>query len=158
MRSILSARLTKQKEIRKQDQNGILAQNILLCGKLRLEFFRESLFRTRAKSLSSGAMVTAAKTVQDAGVRGFYCCHPEWQRSWHEGPYVGRCRRARRRECHASCSGGVPRTGTTHVGFRKVPPERVTRSGGMTWLGNPQLIHKGSTSVRLSSPLRPVWT
>jgi hypothetical protein len=31
----------KQKEIRKQDQIGILAQNILLCGKLRLEFFRE---------------------------------------------------------------------------------------------------------------------
>ncbi len=37
----------KQKEFRKQDQIGILAQNILLCGKLRLELFRESLFRTR---------------------------------------------------------------------------------------------------------------
>lgn len=71
MRSILSARLPKQKEIRKQDQIGILAQNILLCGKLRLEFFRESLFSTRGKSLSSGAMVTAAKTVQDAGARRF---------------------------------------------------------------------------------------
>jgi len=67
MRSILSARLPKQKEIRKQDQIGILAQNILLCGKLRLEFFRERLFRTRAKSLSSSAMVTAAVTVQRAG-------------------------------------------------------------------------------------------
>ena len=31
----------KQKEFRKQDQSGILAQNFLLCGKLRLEFFRE---------------------------------------------------------------------------------------------------------------------
>jgi hypothetical protein len=41
MRPILSAWLPKQKEIRKQDQIGILAQNILLCGKLRLEFFRE---------------------------------------------------------------------------------------------------------------------
>jgi len=41
MRSILSARLPKQRKIRKQDQIGILAQNILLCGKLRLEFFRE---------------------------------------------------------------------------------------------------------------------
>jgi hypothetical protein len=68
MRPILSAWLPKQKEIRKQDQIGILAQNILLCGKLRLEFFRERLFRTRAKSLSSGAMVTAADSVQDAGV------------------------------------------------------------------------------------------
>jgi hypothetical protein len=52
------------KEIRKQDQIGILAQNILLCGKLRLEFFRERLFRARRKSLSSGAMVTAAEKVQ----------------------------------------------------------------------------------------------
>ncbi|MGA2746652.1 MAG: hypothetical protein ABSE44_18295 [Candidatus Sulfotelmatobacter sp.] len=39
MRSILSARLPKQKEIRKQDQIGILAQNILLCGKLRAGIF-----------------------------------------------------------------------------------------------------------------------
>jgi len=31
----------KQKESRKQDQIGILAQNFLLCGKLRLEFSRE---------------------------------------------------------------------------------------------------------------------
>ena len=49
MRSILCARLPRQKEFRKQDQNGILAQNILLCGKLRLEFFREALFRTRMR-------------------------------------------------------------------------------------------------------------
>jgi hypothetical protein len=40
-RSNLSARLLQQKEFRKQDQIGILAQNFLLCGKLRLEFFRE---------------------------------------------------------------------------------------------------------------------
>jgi hypothetical protein len=39
MRSILSARLPKQKETRKQDQIGILAQNILLCGKLRAGIF-----------------------------------------------------------------------------------------------------------------------
>jgi hypothetical protein len=37
-----------QKEFRKQDQIAILAQNFLLCGKLRLEFFREPLFRTRS--------------------------------------------------------------------------------------------------------------
>src|SRR5450631_769663 len=35
-----------QKELLKQDQSGILAQNFLLCGKLRREYFRESLFRT----------------------------------------------------------------------------------------------------------------
>jgi hypothetical protein len=57
----------KQKELRKQDQSGILAQKFLLCGKLRLEVFRESLFRTLTRALSSGAMVTAAKSVQ----RGF---------------------------------------------------------------------------------------
>ena len=38
-----------QKELLKQDQSGILAQNFLLCGKLRLEFFRECLFRTRRR-------------------------------------------------------------------------------------------------------------
>jgi hypothetical protein len=37
----------KQKEFRKLDQFAILAQIFLLCGKLRLEFFREALFRTR---------------------------------------------------------------------------------------------------------------
>jgi hypothetical protein len=37
----------KQKEFRKQDQIGILAQKNLLCGKLRLELFRDGLFRTR---------------------------------------------------------------------------------------------------------------
>jgi hypothetical protein len=35
-----------QKELLKQDQSGILAQIFLLCGKLRREYFRESLFRT----------------------------------------------------------------------------------------------------------------
>ena len=48
MRSILCARLPRQKEFRKQDQNGILAQNILLCGKLRLEVLRESLLSPRS--------------------------------------------------------------------------------------------------------------
>jgi hypothetical protein len=34
-----------QKELLKQDQSGILAQNFLLCGKLRREYFRESLIQ-----------------------------------------------------------------------------------------------------------------
>jgi hypothetical protein len=48
MRSIPLLRgCEKQKEFRKQDQFAILAQNILLCGKLWLEFFRDAIFRTR---------------------------------------------------------------------------------------------------------------
>src|SRR5216684_1438192 len=67
MHSILCARLLKQKEIRKQDQNGILAQNILLCGKLRLEFSAKPYSEPERMVLSSGAMVTAAETVQRTG-------------------------------------------------------------------------------------------
>ena len=51
------------REAQKQDQSCILAQNILLCGNLRLEFFRESLFRTSTHFLSSTAQVNAAQTV-----------------------------------------------------------------------------------------------
>jgi hypothetical protein len=36
-------------EALKQDQSGIVAQNFLLCGNLRLEFFRELLFITRTQ-------------------------------------------------------------------------------------------------------------
>jgi hypothetical protein len=57
----------KQKEIRKQDQIGILAQNILLCGKLRLEFSANDYSEPECGALSSAAEVTAAGAVQDAG-------------------------------------------------------------------------------------------
>jgi hypothetical protein len=69
MRSIFLCGCRKQKEISKADQIGILAQNFLLCGKLRLEFFRERLSEPEGVALSSAAMVTAAETVQNAGLR-----------------------------------------------------------------------------------------
>jgi hypothetical protein len=57
----------KQKEIRKQDQSGILAQIFLLCGKLRLEFSANDYSEPECGALSSAAMVTAAGAVQDSG-------------------------------------------------------------------------------------------
>jgi hypothetical protein len=41
------ARVKNNQRISTQDQCRILAQKILLCGNLRLEFFREQLFITR---------------------------------------------------------------------------------------------------------------
>jgi hypothetical protein len=61
---LLVSSCQKQEQFRKQDQSCILAQKILLCGKLRLEFFRERLFSTRFLALSSVALVTAAEKVQ----------------------------------------------------------------------------------------------
>jgi hypothetical protein len=55
----------KQKEIRKQDQSGILAQIFLLCGKLRLEFSANDYSEPECVALSSAAEVTAAGAVQD---------------------------------------------------------------------------------------------
>jgi hypothetical protein len=47
MRLFSVAVLPSPTEFQKQDQSGILAQILLLCGNLRLEFFREFLFSTR---------------------------------------------------------------------------------------------------------------
>ena len=56
-------RATKNNEALKQDQSCILAQNFSSCRNLRLEFFRESLFRTATHLLSSTARVNAAQNV-----------------------------------------------------------------------------------------------
>src|SRR5215471_4537067 len=56
-------RATKNNEALKQDQSCILAQNFSSCRNLRLEFFRESLFRTATLWLSSTAQVNAARNV-----------------------------------------------------------------------------------------------
>jgi len=57
----------KQKEFLKQDQCGIVAQIFLLCGKVRMEFFREGYSEPDGMALSSSAMVTAAGMVQRHG-------------------------------------------------------------------------------------------
>src|SRR5215831_12055041 len=58
--------LQKNNEALKQNQSCILAQIFSPCRKLRLEFFRESLFRTATHLLSSTAQVNAARNVQSA--------------------------------------------------------------------------------------------
>src|SRR5215469_8829103 len=60
-------RAAKNIEALKQNQSCILAQNFLSCRKLRLEFFRESLFRTATHVLSSTARVNAARNVHSQG-------------------------------------------------------------------------------------------
>ena len=60
-------RAAKNIEALKQNQSCILAQNFLSCRKLRLEFFRESLFRTATHLLSSTARVNAAQNVHSQG-------------------------------------------------------------------------------------------
>jgi hypothetical protein len=58
--------LSKSKmQFRKQDQTGILAQFLLLCGNLRLEFFPANFYSAlQLTVLSSAAMVNAARLVQ----------------------------------------------------------------------------------------------
>lgn len=56
-------RAQKNNEAQFEDQSGILAQKIFVVEKLRLEFFRDSLFRTKRNPVSSAQFLTAAQKV-----------------------------------------------------------------------------------------------
>jgi hypothetical protein len=58
--------LPQPEPFQKKDQCGILAQNFLLCGKLRLEILRDPYSDPEARLLSSAALVTAARMMQSA--------------------------------------------------------------------------------------------
>jgi hypothetical protein len=84
-------RKTKKKS-RKQDQFAILAQNILLCGKLWLEFFRDSIFRTRRHS---AVKCRDGNCRREGAARGFAAMETKDERRkrkslTHEGHEVSR--------------------------------------------------------------------
>jgi hypothetical protein len=56
-------RAEKINEAQKQDQSGILAQNIFVVRKTSAGFFREFLFRTKRNAVSSAQFLTAAQKV-----------------------------------------------------------------------------------------------